>query len=295
MTPVCLPACIDFPPFIRFIAIHPNRFAQPGLRAGRQQKGRFPPESYAICGSDLMIKGEDVSHIVFGNTLGSGRSKNGAVDGDGHPNRQFHYMLANPPFGVEWKPEKGHVTKENNELGFDGRFGPGLPRINDGALLFLLHMISKMNPPPQQGGFVKMKKSLGNKRHELGDGSDGKLDHIGDITRSYVDYTENVPLPDDISLPLPLDYENKRTKGKIDKSALLALVQDHCEAYLIKEVLPYRPDAWIDHGKIKVGYEIPFNRHFYKYQPPRPLEEIEADIKTLEKEIIEMLGEVTRG
>lgn len=107
--------------------------------------------------------------------------------------------------------------------------------------------------------------------------------------------TENVPLPDDIRLPLPLDYENKKTKGKIDKSPLLALVRDHCEAYLKKEVLPYRPDAWIDHDKIKVGYEIPFNRHFYKYQPPRPLEEIEADIKILEREIVDMLGEVTRG
>jgi len=485
----------------------------------------YNPESYAICGSDLMIKGEDVSHVVFGNTLGTGRSRNGSMDGDGHPDERFHYMLANPPFGVEWKPEKDHVTKEHNELGFDGRFGPGLPRINDGALLFLLHMIAKMKPAPEEGGegsrigivfngsplftgdagggesnirrwiiendmletviglpdqlfyntgiftyiwivtnrkrheregkvqlidatqcFVKMKKSLGNKRHELGDGEDGKPDHIGAITRIYGDYretdtckifdnrsfgylkmtverplrlnfqvtperiarfkesnyfkglvktkkrknkaakkaeiaaglvsqqailsvletmlpdfadgelvldravfekqlksafkrspvkldgpmkkallapgtlgerdpnaeicrnskgdpepdpelrdTENVPLPHDIPLPLPLDYENKKTKGKIDKTPLLALVKDHCERYLEKEVLPYRPDAWIDHDKIKVGYEIPFNRHFYKYQPPRPLEEIEADIKTLEKEILAMLGEVTRG
>ena len=484
----------------------------------------YNPESYAICGSDLMIKGEDVSHIVFGNTLGSGRSKNGAVDGDGHPDKRFHYMLANPPFGVEWKPEQVHVTHEHNELGFDGRFGPGLPRINDGALLFLLHMISKMNLSPDRGGegsrigivfngsplftgdagggesnirrwiiendmleavigmpdqlfyntgiftyiwivsnrklperrgkvqlinatdrFVKMKKSLGNKRHELGDGRNGKPDHIGNITRIYGEFTEtdtckifnnrdfgylkitverpmrlnfkvtrkriqrfkettyftgliktkkrkdkaaqkadiaaglisqqeirsvletmshdfmngqlimdravfqkqlkeafknaslkleasmrmallapgalgerdpdaepcrnakgdpepdpelrdteNVALPENIKLPLPLGYENKKTKGKMDKSALLDLVQTHCEAYLKKEILPYRPDAWIDHAKIKVGYEIPFNRHFYKYKPPRPLEEIEADIKTLEKEILEMLGEVTR-
>lgn len=229
----------------------------------------YNPESYAICGSDLMIKGEDVSHIVFGNTLGTGRSKNDSADGDGHPDKRFHYMLANPPFGVEWKPEKDHVTKEHNELGFDGRFGPGLPRINDGALLFLLHMISKMHPAPEQGGegsrigivfngsplytgdagggesnirrwiiendmleaviglpdklfyntyiftyvwivtnlkkpercgklqlinatdcFVKKKKSLGNKLHELGDGSDGTPDHIGDITRIYGDFTE---------------------------------------------------------------------------------------------------------
>ena len=78
----------------------------------------YNPESYAICGSDLMIKGDDVKNIVFGDTLGTGRTKEGVVDGDGHPDEQFHYMLANPPFGVEWKPEKDHVTKEHNEFGF---------------------------------------------------------------------------------------------------------------------------------------------------------------------------------
>jgi type I restriction enzyme M protein len=110
----------------------------------------YNPESYAICGSDLMIKGEEVTNIVFGNTLGTGKSKEGFVDGDGHPDESFHYMLANPPFGVEWKPEKDNVTREHNEFGFKGRFGPGLPRINDGALLFLMHMISKMRPAPKR-------------------------------------------------------------------------------------------------------------------------------------------------
>jgi type I restriction enzyme M protein len=105
--------------------------------------------------------------------------------------------------------------------------------------------------------------------------------------------TENVPLPLDIQLPLPLKYENKKqNKGKVDKTELLELVQEHCENYLKKEVLPYRPDAWVDHSKIKVGYEIPFNRHFYQYEPPRELAEIEADIKGLEQEIMDMLAEV---
>ncbi|MDP9899095.1 type I restriction-modification system subunit M [Variovorax ginsengisoli] len=111
----------------------------------------YNPESYAICGSDLMIKGEDVKNIAFGDTLGTGKTKDGYVDGDGHPDERFHYMLANPPFGVEWKPEKDYVTREHNEFGFNGRFGPGLPRINDGALLFLLHMISKMEPTGKHG------------------------------------------------------------------------------------------------------------------------------------------------
>ena len=105
--------------------------------------------------------------------------------------------------------------------------------------------------------------------------------------------TENVPFPQGIALPLPLDYEGKKNKGKVDVDPLLALVRNHCEAYLAAEVLPYRADAWIDHSKIKVGYEIPFNRHFYEYEAPRPLEEIERDIEGLEKEIMAMLKEVT--
>lgn len=104
--------------------------------------------------------------------------------------------------------------------------------------------------------------------------------------------TENVPFPPATQLPLPLDYEGKKNKGKVDVSALLALVQGHCEDYLKVEVLPYRPDAWIDHSKIKVGYEIPFNRHFYEYEPPRALSEIERDIEGLEAEILAMLATV---
>jgi type I restriction enzyme M protein len=111
----------------------------------------YNPESYAICGSDLLIKGEDVTNIIFGDTLGAG-SQEGFIDGDGHPGKRFHYMLANPPFGVEWKPEKDFVTGEHEKLGFAGRFGPGLPRINDGALLFLQPMMSKMQPSSEQGG-----------------------------------------------------------------------------------------------------------------------------------------------
>ena len=104
--------------------------------------------------------------------------------------------------------------------------------------------------------------------------------------------TENVPFPAGIPLPLPLDYRGKKKSAKVDVTDLLALVQDHCESYLKAEVLPYRPDAWIDHSKIKVGYEIPFNRHFYEYDPPRPLAEIEKDINELEKKILAMLKEV---
>jgi len=99
--------------------------------------------------------------------------------------------------------------------------------------------------------------------------------------------TEIVALPDDIELPLPLGYDNETGHDQ-----LLALVKDHCEDYLKAEVLPHVPDAWIDHSKTKVGYEIPLTRHFYVYQPPRPLEEIAGEISQLEKDIMAMLSEV---
>ncbi|CUI39293.1 hypothetical protein [Achromobacter ruhlandii] len=99
--------------------------------------------------------------------------------------------------------------------------------------------------------------------------------------------TEIVALPKDIALPLPLGYDNET-----DHDKLLALVQEHCEDYLTAEVLPHVFDAWIDHSKTKVGYEIPLTRHFYVYQPPRPLDVIAGEISQLEKDIMAMLSEV---
>jgi type I restriction enzyme M protein len=99
--------------------------------------------------------------------------------------------------------------------------------------------------------------------------------------------TEVVALPKDIGLPLPLGYDNETGHDK-----LLALVKDHCEDYLKAEVLPHVADAWIDHSKTKVGYEIPLTRHFYVYQPPRPLQDIAGEISQLEKDIMAMLSEV---
>jgi type I restriction enzyme M protein len=92
----------------------------------------YNPESYAICCSDLLIKDEPIDNLIYGDTLGvkDAKSKsNNFLPHDGHPAKQFHYMLANPPFGVEWKPEKGFIDDEYENLGFKGRFGAGLPRI----------------------------------------------------------------------------------------------------------------------------------------------------------------------
>ena len=92
--------------------------------------------------------------------------------------------------------------------------------------------------------------------------------------------TENVPLPPGIKLPIRDDDLPKLKKL--------------CEEYLAREVLPHVPDAWVDHSKTKIGYEIPLTRHFYKYVPPRPLAEIDAEIKTLEGEIQDLLSQVTK-
>ena len=91
-------------------------------------------ESYAICKADMLIKGQDVGNIIPGNTLSD----------DGHPHKVFDYMLSNPPFGVEWKKVEKAIRKEHESQGHNGRFGPSLPRVSDGSLLFLLHLISKM-------------------------------------------------------------------------------------------------------------------------------------------------------
>ena len=92
------------------------------------------PESYAICKGDMLIKGQDVSNIKLGNTLSD----------DQLSAQQFDYMLSNPPFGVDWKKVEATVKDEHNVKGFNGRFGPGLPRVSDGSLLFLMHLIAKM-------------------------------------------------------------------------------------------------------------------------------------------------------
>src|SRR5476651_61750 len=99
------------------------------------------PESYAICKADMLIKGQDIANIIFGNTLSA----------DGLHGKHFDYMLSNPPFGVEWKKIEKEIRKEAEQMGFNGRFGPGLPRVSDGSLLFLLHLISKMRPAVDGG------------------------------------------------------------------------------------------------------------------------------------------------
>jgi len=105
------------------------------------------PESYAICKADMLIKGQDVSNIKLGNTLSE----------DQLPSTKVDYMLSNPPFGVDWKKVEDVIKTESTVKGFDGRFGPGVPRVSDGSLLFLMHLISKLQQPTakfQHGGRI---------------------------------------------------------------------------------------------------------------------------------------------
>ena len=472
----------------------------------------YNDESWAICCSDMLIKDEDTAHIVLGDTLGDGKTR------DGFEGERFHYLMANPPFGVEWKDQKEMVEREHKTMGFSARFGAGLPAINDGSLLFLQHMISKMHPyeegdedqpgskiaivfngsplfsgdagsgpsnirrwiiendwldaivalpdqlfyntgiftyvwlvtnrkPPERRGkvqlidgtrfFRKMRRSLNNKRNEIAEEQIRHLTHIygnfrdgetaevavdGDtetrvISRifenrefgflkvtverplrmnfeatperiakldeqrafanlasskkrkgtaaaereieegrkrreairavlatlegngRYMDReafdaammqaakcaglkiagpirkaifvalgerdpdaeicrdgqdrpepdselrdTENILLPSGTALPLPMDFGPDKPNDR-----LVETFRDNIDAYIACEVLPHVPDAWVDYDKTKIGYEIPLNRHFYVYKPPRALDQIEADITKLEGEIASLL------
>jgi type I restriction enzyme M protein len=337
------------------------------------------PESYAICKSDILIKGQNPANIKFGNSFTQ----------DGLEINTFDYMLSNPPFGVDWKKAEKYIKDEYTNKGFAGRFGAGVPAISDGSLLFLQHMISKMkrsaggsrigivlNGSPLFSGsagsgpsdirkwiiendmleaiiampdqlfyntgistyvwivtdrksierkgkvqlinasgndwhegdknnpfYIKMPRSLGNKRKEIGDGRDGKPDQIKTITEIYGTFKEGpyCKIFDNEDLGysrITIEQPKRNEKGiiEIDKRTGKPIpnvdlrdyenvpLKEDIEIYFEKEVKPHVPDAWIDHGKTKVGYEINFTKYFYLYKPLRSLTDIREDILALEKE-----------
>jgi type I restriction enzyme M protein len=368
-------------------------------------------ESYAICKADMLIKGQDVANIIPGNTLSD----------DGHGGRKFDYMLSNPPFGVEWKRVEKAVRQEHEQKGFDGRFGPGLPRVSDGSMLFLMHLLSKMRPaqeggsrfgivlngsplftggagsgeseirryvlendlveaivglptdmfyntgiatyvwilsnrkPDDRKGYVqlidassfwqKIRKSLGSKRKEMSDAHIATVTHLfGDFTEAesvtvfdasgqqlgesrLVTSTDHQPVAPEggrlkrvpiarifrneefgyttITVERPLRDEagsvvlglKGKQKGKPQPDSALRdfenvpLTEDIL-AYLEREVLPHAPDAWIDEEKSKVGYEIPFTRHFYVSEPLRSLHVIDEELKRATIAIMKMLEDL---
>lgn len=367
-------------------------------------------ESYAICKADMLIRGQGVENIIAGNTLSE----------DGHGGRKFDYMLSNPPFGVEWKKVEKVIRKEHEEKGFDGRFGPGLPRVSDGSMLFLMHLLAKMRPavdggsrfgivlngsplftggagsgeseirryvlendlveaiiglptdmfyntgiatyvwiisnkkPEDREGYVqlidassfwqKMRKSLGSKRKEMSD------EHIATVTRLFGEFAEAelatvfdangkeigrqviaaaefAPEPSPGGkvkvAPLSRIFKNEdfgyttltverplrdeqgnivlaqkgKQKGQPQPDSSLrdtenVPLDEDIQTYFEREVLQHAPDAWIDEAKSKVGYEIPFNRHFYVFEPPRDLHTIDEELKAVSSRIMVMLGEL---
>ena len=413
-------------------------------------------ESWAVCESEMLLRNQRGT-VELGNSFSS----------DMFPRRKFDYMLANPPFGVEWKKVKDEVEAEA-EIGYAGRFGAGLPRINDGSFLFLQHMISKMDPAEDKGarlaivfngsplftgaagsgeseirrwilendwleGIValpdqlfyntgistyfwilsnrkaperrgkvilldardqweKMRKSLGDKRKQI---SPGQIRHITELYVNALSVAADEGHPDHgkvkifgtrdfgyhritVERPLKLRFEiTEDTLAALESSKPLAKWDRHdvfasgvrdllgtvwwtkkeasaalltaarssgalwpstasyqkaiwsavsvsdpegevqrdrdgtplpdtdlrdyenvpldedIDAYFAREVTPHVPDAWIDGSKTKTGYEIPFTRHFYVYTPPRPLAEIDAELRDLESQIQKLLGEVT--
>ena len=288
---------------------------------------------------------------------------------------------------MNWAKIQRDIEAEHKAMGFSGRFGPGLPSVDDGSLLFLMHLISKMRPA-QEGGsrfaivfngsplfkgkagkgeseirryvlendlleviialptnmfykvdistyiwvltnrkpdarkgkvqlidasgyWQKMRKSLGSKRKELSE------EHIAKITQLFGSFEEaqNKGKPvskifrnEDfgyrtitVERPLRDEFGNvilgKRGKARGRPQADSSLrdtenvpLSETTQTYFDREVLPHVPDAWIDNRKTKVGYEIPFNRHFYIFTPPRPLDEIDADLKQVTDRIKEMIA-----
>jgi len=419
-------------------------------------------EAFGICKSDMLVTGHDPDQIAFGNTLTS----------DAHKGKRFHYMLCNPPYGVDWKKYQDPIKDEAQRLGKDGRFGAGLPRISDGQLLFLQHMISKMRDdeagsrigivmngsPLFTGGagsgeseirrwmlendwveaivalptdlfyntgiqtyvwlltnrkpkarlgkvqlidgsgeqfWKSMRRSLGSKRREIPPDARDTIVHIfHDMANGGGEWSDVSKLFDTqdfgyreirIERPLRLSFqvtpsriENVKTQkpflrlapadqqailsalarlpvtlfknrklfekilGKILKEADLKIsapvrkavltvlaerdetadicldadgapepdpelrdfelvpLKEDWRTYFVREVTPFVPDAWVDETYTddidksvgRVGYEINFNRYFYRYAPPRPLEVIDAELKTLEAEITVLLNEV---
>lgn len=412
------------------------------------------PESYAVCKTDMLLKGQGNAHIAFGDTFtkyGGDEQTKEAFSG-----KRFDYMLANPPYGKDWKTIEKPIKAEHAGLGFDGRFGAGLPSTTDGQILFLQQMISKMRPVEEGGSriavvfngaplfsgdagrgmseirrwiiendwldtviglpdqlfyntpistyiwivtnrkrpdrkgrvhlidarerFAKMRKSLGNKRNEL------TPSHIAEITSIYEDFVESPSskilsnsafgyrkvtverplrvrysitgevaaavattppvlklgdaasalldglaslagssystLPDLEAALAPVWAKCGKVGAPIRKTVIrAAMVRDpdaeplrarngfvpdtelrdtenipldeDVGSFMEREVLPHAADAWVDGSKTKIGYEIPFTQHFYKYVPPRPLPEIDADIKASEQRILALLAEVT--
>ena len=318
------------------------------------------PQTYAIAKSDILIKGEDANRIKGGS---GEHSEDSTLSNDQFHDKTFDYVIANPPYGVDWKKDKDAVEAELAR-GDAGCFPAGKPAVSDGQMLFLQHMVSKMRPRHEGGGRVAVVHN--GSPLFTGDAGSGP----SNIRRWLLenDYLETI-----IALPTNMFYNtgiptyiwilsNRKSDERKDKVQLInaseiyhklrknlgeknkefteedilkiyelyAKFQDaECskifktkdfgytqvtvmwnkddskqkdteniplnedvDEYFRREVLPYLPNAEMNRKKDRVGYEIPFNRYFYKYKPPRDLKEINNDLKVVTKEVLRLLNEV---
>lgn len=326
-------------------------------------------QTFAICKADMLIKGNDADFIKDGNTLTE----------DMFEGQHFDYILSNPPFGREWKNERAKIETEAKR-GFAGRFGPGLPSVGDGQMLFLLTALSKMKEPKDGGSriaiihngsplftgdagsgpseirryilendlleaiialpndifyntgiatyiwvlsnkkrgtkregrvqlinanglYEKRRKALGNKRNDIPESAIGEITRLyggfaeseiskifGNAEFGYAKITVERPLRDEAG-KLVLAKGKQQPDSNLRDTENVPLTED-IAAYFAREVLPFAPDAWIDQSKSKVGYEIPFTRYFYKYEAPKPANQIMAEILEIEKELDGSLAEI---
>jgi type I restriction enzyme M protein len=345
-------------------------------------------EMYATCKSDMLLKNEDPDKIKFGSTL----SEYGF-----EPNLKFNFMLTNPPYGTSWKQDienlnvgSGKKTEINDRRfnlpikNFKGELEEQCltSRSNDGQLMFMLHMLSKMKDPKDGGSriasvhngsalftgdagsgesgirqyilendlleciiqlpndmfyntgiatyiwilsnvkeekrkrkvqlinasskkfYKKRRKPLGSKRNELDN------IHILEVQNMYMDFEENefskifdnedfgfyqitTHQPEiDESGNIIKDSKGKPKADKDLKDSENIPLKEKIDTYFKREVLPFAENAWYDKKKMKVGYEIPFNKYFYEYEALRPLTDIANDIFSLEAETDNLLKEI---
>ncbi len=312
-----------------------------------------------------MLEDCNASGMKFGDTLSE----------DAYSGYEFDYIISNPPFGIDWKREKNEVEKEA-KLGYDGRFGPGLPAISDGQMLFMLNGVKKLkenagrmaiiqngsslftgdagsgaseirrylidgdlveaivqlptdlfyntgistyiwliskNKAPNRVGkvqlidaskcFVKRRKNIGSKRVDLDDtcinlilkayeGFENEIYENNDLVVEskvfgndffgFTKVTVETAQADDNGKPVLKKGKKQPVKGATDTEIIP--LQEDIDAYIEMNVLPYNPLAYVDSTKDKIGYEVPFTRLFYKFEAPKPSNEIFEEIKELEAE-----------
>ena len=323
--------------------------------------------TYAICKSDFLMSDENPDNIQ-GPSLSS-------LSEDQFPNRKFDYMITNPPFGVSWKRDQEYVEKEAKES--NGKFVAGVPRISDGSLLFLQHLIQKMEPSGSRIGIVfngsplftgdagsgesdirkwiiendylecilqlpdkmffntsittyiwvvtnkksknrigniqlidgssffqNMKKNLGEKSKHIDDNGIKKIFDIYEKNEenefcqihqnNFFRYTKVI-----VEQPVIENNKIKKDKKGNIKPDILKRDSEHIpfsqniDEFFLSKVKHYYPDSWMDRSKDKIGYEINFNKYFYKYTSLRSLDEITQDLKLLDDEINQLSMEIT--